>query len=92
MAKLNINPLTDVITRSKTISGEDVAQVFCERYGNTLNAVTKNIGNLTFVIFLNDTNNELELSPYINIKEPNGKVVLTGNIKDEIVTFLPLLK
>lgn len=86
----NCNPLDlDLTTRAKQISGEDIVQVFSERHGGVINAMTKVIGNLTFIIILDETNGVLELSPYIHIKEPNGKIVLTWNIKDEIVTFLP---
>lgn len=88
---LNCNPLDlDLITRVRQISGEDIEQVFSERHGGMTNAVRKRIGNALFVIFLDDTNGVLELSPYIHIKEPNGIIVLTWNIKDEIVTYLPI--
>ena len=87
---LNFNPLgLDLITRAKTISGEDIVQVFSERHGGVISAITKVVGNLTFIIILDETNDVMELSPYIHIKEPNGRIVLTWNIKDEIVTFLP---
>lgn len=87
--KVNRNPLTDIITRARKISEEDIVQVFSEQHGGVINAITKVVGNLTFVITLDETNGVLELSPYIHIKEPNGKIVLTWNIKDDIVTFLP---
>lgn len=88
--KLNNNTFEkDLTTRAKQISGEDIVQVFSERHGGVINATTKVIGNLSFIIILDKTNDVLELSPYIHIKEPNGKIVLTWNIKDEIVIFLP---
>lgn len=90
VTKVNRNPLTDVITRARQISGENIEQVFSERHGGMTNAVRKRVGNALFVIFLDDTNGVLELSPYIHIKEPNGKIVLTWNIKDEIITYLPI--
>lgn len=87
---LNCNPLDlDLITRAKQISGNDIVQVFSERHGRVINTMTKVVGNVTFIIILVETNDTLELSPYIHIKEPNGKIVLTWNIKDETITFIP---
>lgn len=89
--KLNNNTFEkDLTTRAKQINGENFVQVFSERYGSVINVMTKVIGNLTFIIILDETNDVLELSPYIHIKDPNGKIVLTWNIKDEIVTYLPI--
>lgn len=89
VTKVNRNPLTDVIARARKISEEDIVQVFSERHGGVINATTKVVGNLLFVIILDETNGVLELSPYIHIKQ-NGIIVMSWNIKDDIVTYLPI--
>ena len=89
VTKVNRNPLTDVIARARKISEEDIVQLFSERHGGVINATTKSVANLLFTIILDETNGVLELSPYIHIKQ-NGIIVLTWNIKDDIVTYLPI--
>lgn len=83
----NDNILTDVTTKAKSITDENIFQTFSDLHGRMINVTTKNIGNLIFVIILDDIKNKLEISPTIAIKDPNGKVILTWNIKDEFVTF-----
>ena len=82
----------DLVTRAKSISNEDNQQIFSEQHGGVVDAMTKSTDNAVFTILLDNTKGELSLSPYINIKDPNGIVVITWNIEDETMTFLPLLK
>ena len=82
----------DLTTRAKSISNEDIRQIYSEQHGGIVDAMTKSTDNAVFTILLDNTKGELSLSPYINIKDPNGIVVITWNIEDETMTFLPLLK
>ena len=82
----------DLVTRAKSISNEDMEQIFSEQHGGVVDAMTKSTDNAVFTILLDNTKGELSLSPYINIKDPNGIVVITWNIEDETMTLLPLLK
>ena len=82
----------DLITRAKSISNEDIRQIYSEQYGGVVDVITKNTNNAVFAILLDNTKGELSLSPYINIKDPNGVIVITWNIEDETMTLLPLLK
>ena len=79
----------NIYQRVSKITQDKIMQVYSERHGRVINAVTKTIGNATYLIIVDEEVEKLELSPYIHIKEPNGKIVLTWNIKDEIVIFLP---
>ena len=79
-------------TKARAISNEDMGQIFSEQHGGIVDAMTKSTDNAVFTILLDNTKGELSLSPYINIKDPNGIVVITWNIEDETMTFLPLLK
>ena len=79
-------------TKARAISNEDSQQIFSEQHGGVVDAMTKSTDNAVFTILLDNTKGELSLSPYINIKDPNGIVVMTWNIEDETMTFLPLLK
>ena len=78
--------------KARAISNEDMEQIFSEQHGGVVDAITKSTDNAVFTILLDNTKGELSLSPYINIKDPNGIVVITWNIEDETMTFLPLLK
>ena len=78
--------------KARAISNEDIQQIFSEQHGGVVDAMTKSTDNAVFTILLDNTKGELSLSPYINIKDPNGIVVMTWNIKNETMTFLPLLK
>lgn len=82
----------DLNTKARAISNEDMEQIFSEQHGGIVDAMTKSTDNAVFTILLDNTKGELSLSPYINIKDPNGIVVITWNIEDETMTFLPLLK
>lgn len=82
----------DLTAKARAISNEDMEQIFSEQHGGVVDAMTKSTDNAVFTILLDNTKGELSLSPYINIKDPNGIVVITWNIEDETMTFLPLLK
>lgn len=82
----------DLNTKARAISNEDMEQIFSEQHGGVVDAMTKSTDNAVFTILLDSIKGELSLSPYINIKDPNGIVVITWNIEDETMTFLPLLK
>lgn len=82
----------DLTTRAKSISNEDFQQIFSEQHGGVVDTITKSTDNAIFTILLDNTKGELSLSPYINIKDPNGIVVITWNIEDETMTLIPLLK
>ena len=82
----------DLNTKARAISNEDMGQIFSEQHGGIVDAMTKSTDNAVFTILLDNTKGELSLSPYINIKDPNGIVVITWNIEDETMTLLPLLK
>ena len=82
----------DLTAKARAISNEDNQQIFSEQHGGVVDAMTKSTDNAVFTILLDSIKGELSLSPYINIKDPNGVVVITWNIKDETMTLLPLLK
>ena len=82
----------DLTAKARAISNEDMGQIFSEQHGGIVDAITKSTDNAVFTILLDNTKGELSLSPYINIKDPNGIVVITWNIEDETMTLLPLLK
>lgn len=82
----------DLTAMARTITDEDMQQIFSEQHGGVVDAMTKSTDNAVFTILLDNTKGELSLSPYINIKDPNGIVVITWNIENETMTFLPLLK
>lgn len=82
----------DLTAKAKSISNEDMEQIFSEQHGGIVDAMTKSTDNAVFTILLDNTKGELSLSPYINIKDPNGVIVMTWNIEDETMTLLPLLK
>ena len=82
----------DLVTRAKSISNEDIRQIYSEQHGGVVGTITKNTDNAAFIVLLDGAKGKLVLSPYINIKTPNGVVVITWNIEDETMTFLPLLK
>ena len=82
----------DLTAKARAISNEDMGQIFSEQHGGVVDAMTKSTDNAVFAIILDSIKGKLVLSPYINIKDPNGIVVITWNIEDETMTFLPLLK
>lgn len=85
----NCNNTINLETKVRKISSEEIVQIYSERYGILIDAVSIHQKNLVFLMIIDRLQGTLELSPYIHIKDQNGKVVLTWNIKDEIVTFLP---
>lgn len=82
----------DLTTRAKSISNEDIRQIYSEQHGGVIDAIMKNTDNAAFIVLLDGAKGKLVLSPYINIKNPNGVVVIAWNIKYDIMTLLPLLK
>ena len=82
----------DLTAMARVISNEDIQQIFSEQHGGIVDAISKTTDNAVFTIILDNTKGKLELSPYINIKTPNGVVVIAWNIKYDIMTLLPLLK
>lgn len=82
----------DLTTRAKSISNEDILQIFSERHGGVVDIITKNTDNAVFAIILNSIKGKLAMSPIIGIKDTNGVIVITWNIEDETMTLLPLLK
>ena len=82
----------DLTTKARTISDEDMEQIFSERHGGVVDTITKSTDNAVFAIILDSIKGELVLSPYIGIKDTNGTIVIIWNIEDETMTLLPLLK
>ena len=78
----------DLATRAKSISNEDIRQICSEQYGGVVDVMTKNTNNAVFGIILDSIKGKLVLSPYINIKTPNGVVVIVWNIEEETMTLL----
>lgn len=81
------NTITDLTTKARKISSEEIVQIYSERHGTIIDAISIPKNNLVFIMIIDRFQDTLELSPYIHIKEPNGKIVVTWNIKDEAVTF-----
>lgn len=82
----------DLTTRAKSISNEDIIQIFSEQHGGVVDTITKSTDNAVFVILLDNTKGKLAVSPIIGIKDTNGVIVIIWNIEDEIMTLIPLLK
>ena len=82
----------DLTTRAKSISNEDIRQIYSEQHGGVIDAIMKNTDNAAFIVLLDSIKGELVLSPYIGIKDTNGVIVIIWNIEDETMTLLPLLK
>ena len=78
----------DLTAMARTITDENMQQIFSTQYGGRVDATTKNTDNAIFAIILDSTRGELVLSPHIGIKDHNGIVVMEWNIKDEIMTLL----
>ena len=78
----------DLTAMARTITDEDMQQIFSTRYGGKIDATTKTTDNAIFAIILDATKGELVLSPFIAIKDPNGIVVIIWNIKDGIMKLL----
>ena len=82
----------DLTTRAKSISNEDMEQIFSEQHGGVVDTITKSTDNAVFAIILDSIKDELVLSPFIGIKDTNGVIVIIWNIEDETMTLIPLLK
>ena len=78
----------DIIARAKSISNEDIQQIFSEQHGGIVDAISKTTDNAIFTIILDNTKGKLTLSPFVAIKDPNGIVVIIWNIKDGIMKLL----
>ena len=82
----------DLVTRAKSISNEDIRQIYSEQHGGVIDAIMKNTDNAAFIVLLDSAKGKLVLSPFIGIKDTNGAIVIIWNIEDETMTLLPLLK
>ena len=82
----------DLTAKAKSISDEDMEQIFSERHGGVVDTITKSTDNAVFAIILDSIKGELALSPCVGIKDTNGVIVIIWNIEDETMTLLPLLK
>lgn len=78
----------DLTARARTISNEDIQQIFSEQHGGIVDAISKTTDNAIFTIILDNTKGKLVLSPFVAIKDPNGIVVIIWNIKDGIMKLL----
>ena len=78
----------DLVTRAKSISNEDILQIFSEQHGGVVDIMTKNTDNAVFAIILDSIKGKLAMSPIIGIKDTNGAIVITWNIEDETMTLL----
>ena len=78
----------DLTAMARTISNEDIQQIFSEQHGGIVDAISKTTDNAIFTIILDNTKGKLVLSPFIAIKDPNGIVVIIWNIKDGIMKLL----
>ena len=82
----------DLTAMAKSISNEDIQQIFSEQHGGVIDAIMKNTNNAAFVVLLDNIKGKLELSQFVGIKDTNGVIVIMWNIEDETMTLLPLLK
>ena len=82
----------DLTAKARTISNEDIQQIFSEQHGGVVDTITKSTDNAVFAIILDSIKDELALSPIIGIKNTNGVIVIIWNIEDETMTLIPLLK
>ena len=78
----------DLTAMARTISNEDIQQIFSEQHGGIVDATSKTTDNAIFTIILDNTKSKLVLSPFVAIKDPNGIVVIIWNIKDGIMELL----
>lgn len=82
----------DLTAMAKSISNEDIQQIFSEQHGGVIDAIMKNTNNAAFIVLLDNIKGKLVMSPIIGIKDTNGTIVIIWNIEEEIMTLLPLLK
>lgn len=78
----------DLTAMARTISDEDIQQIFSEQHGGIVDAISKTTDNAIFAIILDNTKSKLVLSPFVTIKDPNGIVTIIWNIKDGIMALL----
>ena len=78
----------DLTAMARTISNEDIQQIFSEQHGGIVDAISKTTDNAIFTIILDNTKGKLVLSPFVAIKDPNGIVAIVWNIKDGIMKLL----
>lgn len=78
----------DLTAMARTISDEDIQQIFSEQHGGIVDAISKTTDNAIFAIILDNTKSKLVLSPFVAIKDPNGIVTIIWNIKDGIMALL----
>lgn len=78
----------DLTAMARTISNEDIQQIFNEQHGGIVDAISKTTDNAIFTIILDNTKGKLVLSPFVAIKDPNGIVAIIWNIKDGIMGLL----
>ena len=78
----------DLTAMARTISNEDIQQIFSEQHGGIVDAISKTTDNAIFTIILDNTKGKLVLSPFVAIKDPNGIVAIIWNIKDGIMKLL----
>ena len=67
----------DLTAMARTITDEDMQQIFSTRYGGKIDATTKTTDNAISAIILDATKGELVLPPFIAITDPNGLVIIT---------------
>lgn len=82
----------DITAMAKSISNEDILQIFSEQHGGIVDAISKTTDNAVFAIILDSIKGKLVMSPIIGIKDTNGVIVIIWNIEDETMTLVPLLK
>ena len=78
----------DLTAKAKSISNEDILQIFSEQHGGVIDAIMKNTNNAAFIVLLDNITGKLELSQFVGIKDTNGVIVIMWNIKDEIMKLL----
>ena len=82
----------DLTAKAKSISDEDMEQIFSKQHGGIVDTITKSTDNAVFTIILDNIKGKLELSQFVGIKDTNGIIVIIWNIEDDTMTLLPLLK
>ena len=78
----------DLVTRAKSISNEDIQQIYSEQHGGVVDTIAKSTDNAVFAIILDSIKGKLVLSPCVGIKDTNGIIVIIWNIEDETMTLL----
>ena len=78
----------DLTAKAKSISDEDMEQIFSKQHGGIVDTITKSTDNAVFAILLDNTKGKLELSQFVGIKDTNGIIVIIWNIEDDTMTLL----